>query len=185
MGNSAGKATIGSVLSVIAVIVVALIIMWHLGAVDDAKHIEAVLAQNKALEDALNREVQNQKTDAEEDFDHIAEYLDDFVERARTIDTHQCPREFAEAYSRYVSAFAEEAAMLHAHPHIPSGEEAILATVIKGLQGDPMGEVRAISDSLDAWAKRWRDKADRATQAGRDVKDIAVRYELYSWPRWD
>jgi phage-related tail protein len=45
-----------------------------------------------------------------------------------------------------------------------------------------MGELREIKDSIDAWQRRWHEKADRATQAEQEVKAIAARYERYAWP---
>lgn len=180
-----GKTGVGKVLLIVILIVGGVIFIRHLGEIDDAKHIEAVLAQDKALGDTLNGRMRDVKGDSEEDFDRIAGYFDDFVERERGIDTRDCPREFADSYSRYVSAFAEEATVLRAHPHIPSGDEAFVLGFIKGLKGDPTGEMREISDSLNGWKNRWHENADRATQAEQEMRAIAVRYERYAWPRFD
>lgn len=183
MSNSKGKAKFGPVLAVVILVVVGIIFIRHLGEIDDAKHIEAVLAQDKTISENLNSRVNAQKTDSMEDFDTLAGYIDEFVEQERRVDTSGCPREFAEAYARYVAAFSEEAGVLHGHPNIPSGDEAFALGVLKGLQGDPTGELREISDSISAWQKRWHEKADLATQAERQMHEIAARYERYSWPR--
>jgi hypothetical protein len=177
-----GKVGLGKVLLVIAAVI---IFLWHMGAVSDAKHIEAVLAQDKTLSETLNSRMNDQKTDSMEDFDRIATYLDAFVEQEQRIGTHDCPREFTEAYARYLAAFSEESAVLHAHPHIPSGEEAFAVGVIKGLHGDAMGEMREIKDSLEAWQKSWHTTADQATQAEQQMHNVAARYERNSWPRFD
>jgi hypothetical protein len=177
-GKTGGKA-----LLIVFGIIAALVYMWHMGAVDDAKHIEAVLAQDKALSATFSNRVSAQKTDSMEDFDQLAGYFDDFVEGARKIDTSLCPRDFAEAYARYVSAYSEEGMALHGHPRIPSGEEAFAAGFLKGLQGDPTDELREISDSISSWQRRWHEESDQATQAERQMREVAIRYELYSWPR--
>ena len=177
-----GKLGAGKVLLVVAAVV---IFMWHMGAVNDAKHIEAVLAQDKTLSETLNSRMNDQKTDSVEDFDRIALYLDAFVEQEQRIDTHECPREFTEAYARYLAAFSGESAVLHAHPHVPSGEEAVALGVIKGLHGDARGELREIKDSLDSWQKSWHATADQATLAEHQMREVAAHYELTSWPRFD
>lgn len=181
-GKTEGKSRIGLVFFIVIVVVVGVVYIRHLGEIDDAKHIEAVLAQDKTISENLNNRVNAQKTDSMEDFDRLAGYIDDFVEQERRIDTRDCPREFAEAYARYVAAFSEEAGVLHGHPRIPSGDEAFVLGVLKGAQGDPMGELREIKDSINAWQKRWHEKAERATQAEQEVKAIAARYEHYAWP---
>lgn len=66
-----GKTGTGKALLIIFGIIAALVYMWHKSAVDDAKHIEAVLAQDKALSQNLNNRVTAQKTDSMEDFDRI------------------------------------------------------------------------------------------------------------------
>jgi hypothetical protein len=175
--NTQGKTGIGKVLLIVIVIVGTVIFIRQMGETDDAKHIEAVIAQDKAISETLNTRVQGQKSDSMEDFDQLAGYFDEFVEQERRIDTSQCPREFAEAYARYISAYSEEAGVLHGHPRIPSGEEAFAAGFLKGLQGDPTGELREISDSISAWQKRWHEKADLATQADRQMREVAARYE--------
>lgn len=174
-----GKMGAGKVLLIIAAVV---IFMWHMSAVDDAKHIVAVLAQNKQLTTQLLNGTNTQKIETEEDIDRAAGYFDDYVEKARQIDTRDCPREFADTYSRYISAIADDGAALHAHPHIPSGEEAFVAGLIKGLQGDPMGEVRTISESMNSWGKTVRERSERVNQAEKELIEVATRYELYAWP---
>jgi type II secretory pathway pseudopilin PulG len=183
--NTQGKTGIGKVLLTVIGIIAAVIFIRHLGEIDDAKHIEAALAQDKAISETLNTRVQGQKSDSMEDFDRLAGYIDEFVEQERRIDISQCPRDFAEAYARYISAYSEEAGVLHGHPRIPSAAEAFGGGVAHGMQGDPMGEVREINDSIDAWQKRWHEKADLATQADRQMRAVATRYERYAWPRFD
>lgn len=183
MNNSKGKASFGSVLLLVIVVVGVVIYLRHQGEIDDAKHVEAILAQDNTISENLTNRVNAQKTDSMEDFDALAGYIEDFVEKERRIDTSECPRDFAEAYARYVAAFSEEATMLHGHPRIPSGDEAFVLGVLKGLQGDPTGELREIKDSIDSWQKRWHEKADQATQAEKQMHEVAARYERYAWPR--
>jgi hypothetical protein len=183
MNQSAGKASIGSVLVIVILLVAGVIYIRHQGEIDDAKHIEAVMAQDKTLSEALNSRAAGQTPDSMEKIDQFAGYLDDFVEQEKRIDTSGCPREFAEAYARYVAAYSEEAGVLHGHPRIPSAAEAFGGGVAHGMQGDPMGEVREINDSIDAWEKRWHAKADEATQAENQMHQVATRYEQYAWPR--
>jgi type II secretory pathway pseudopilin PulG len=185
MNNNAGKASLGSVVLIVIGVVVAVIFIRHLGEIDDAKHIEAVLAQNKTISENLDSRVNAQQTDSMEDFDRLAGYFDGFVEQEKRIDTSECPREFAEAYARYIATFSEEAGVLHGHPRIPSGDEAFTLGFLKGLQGDPTGELREIKDSVDVWQKRWHEKADLASQAERQMQEVAARYERYAWPRLD
>lgn len=183
MNKSAGKANLGAVLVIVILVVVGVIYLRHQGEIDDAKHIDAVLAQHKELGETLNRRMRDVTGESEEDFERIAGYFDDFVERERGIDTRDCPSEFSEAFTRYVSAVAEEATVLRAHPRIPSGDEAFILGFIRGLQGDPTGEMREINDSLNGWNTSWHEKADNAVGAEREMKAIADRYERYAWPR--
>jgi hypothetical protein len=185
MNNSAGKASFGSVVLIAILVIVGLVFIRHLGEIGDAKHIEAVLARNKTISANLDSRVNAQKTDSMEDFDRLAEYIDAFVAQEQQIDTSECPREFAEAYARYIAAFSEESGVLHGHPRIPSAAEAFGGGVAHGMQGDPMGEVREIKDSVDVWQKRWHEKADLASQAERQMQEVAARYERYAWPRLD
>jgi hypothetical protein len=154
-----------------------------MGEVDDAKHVEAVLLQDKAIGETLNSRMHDMKVITDEDIDHVAGYYDDLVQQQKAINTGECPREFAEAYSRYITAFTELAGVLHAHPRTPSEAEGFAIGLEAGLEsGDPTKGVRAIQGAQDAWKQRWRDKATLAAQAEQEMKAVAERYEHYAWP---
>lgn len=178
MSNSKtqGKAGFGTVLLVGILVVVAVIVIRNMSQADDAKNIRSVLRQNQQFADILVSRMGERTAGTEEDFERVAGYFDEYVAQARKIDTHECPRDFAEAFYRYTAAYEDEAQVMHAHPHIPSGEEAFVAGVAGGLEGDPARQARELKAEFEAWAKRQREKADRASQAEQEMKAIATRY---------
>jgi hypothetical protein len=47
----------------------------------------------------------------------------DHVDQARQIDTKPCPLDFAKAHYRNITAWADEAEAIRAHPHIQNSDE--------------------------------------------------------------
>jgi hypothetical protein len=45
--------------------------------------------------------------------------MGDYVAAARLIDTQACPRDFAQAYDRHLSAWSDEADAVSSHPDVP------------------------------------------------------------------
>jgi hypothetical protein len=175
-----GKASIGTVLLLCVVAGLAVMFFWNMSKEDDAKKIRAVLQQNQQFGEILASRI-GERADrngesTQEDLDRAAGYYDDYVAQMRKIDTHECPRDFAEAFYRYMAAYEDEAQVMHAHPHIPTGEQAFVAGVEGGLEGDPGRQVRELKAEIETWDKRRREKADRASQAEQEMKAIATRY---------
>ena len=121
------------------------------------------------------RSKQNAVTD--EDLDHYAAAVKDYVDQARQIKMDSCPRDFAEAYYRHVSAWADEADTLSAHPHIRSEGEAFVEGFFRGLNGDVTGGAIQMHDELQAWATQVKAAEDNVHKTWHEVEALVVRYD--------
>jgi hypothetical protein len=178
--NSQGKVNIGVVLLLGVLGAIGVMFFWNASRQDDAKNIHAVLQQSQQFGDVLASRIGERAASdsdpTEEDLERAAGYYDEYVAQLQKIDTHDCPRDFAEAFYRYRAAYEDEAQVMHAHPHIPSNEQAFVAGVNDGLAGDPTRQMRELKAAFEAWIKTRRGKGERASQAEQEMKAVATRY---------
>jgi hypothetical protein len=113
-------------------------------------------------------------TDAE--LDSLAKLIRGYVSQARDTSLTDCPRDFAEAYFRYVSAWSEAADLLDSHPHVPSDDEVELEGFYRGLRGDPTGGAIELKDTLKAYLVNVRSAFDNVSRRENEVEALVVRY---------
>jgi hypothetical protein len=138
--------------------------------------IHAVLNRDQELGDARAAAVRGIKVQSAADLDQIAAATEEYVQRAREIDTGTAPRDFAEAYGRNISAWADYAAAIKAHPHIPSDDEAAVMGLYKLFSGDSTAGMKQLSDELEAWKSDVQTKHDAIHTTWETVKSIASGY---------
>jgi hypothetical protein len=113
-------------------------------------------------------------TDAE--LDSLAKLIRSYVSQARDTSLTDCPRDFAESYFRYVSAWSEAADLLDSHPHIPSEDELALEEFFRSLHGDPTGGAIGIEGTLKAYIVNMRTAFDNVSKHKNEVAALGVRY---------
>jgi len=106
----------------------------------------------------------------------VAKLIYSYVGDARETSLTDCPRDFAESYYRYVSAWSEAADSVDSHPHIPTEDEAVLEGFFRGLHGDPTGGVIELADTLQAYLARIQSAFDNVSKCQHEVEALAVRY---------
>jgi hypothetical protein len=111
-----------------------------------------------------------------DDVDRVATQMRIYISAAQQIDTQSCPRDFAEAYSRYLTAWTDAADTVSAHPYIPTGDDATVYGFLRGLNGDPTGGVVELQDEAQDWFKQVQAKRAAIDQAKGDWDALAVRY---------
>jgi hypothetical protein len=148
----------------------------NIRAAENIRAIQAVIRQDQELSDAMNAVINQTKIKSEDDFDTIAALMRNYVQSARKIDTSSCPRDFAEAYYRHLSAWSEEATAVRAHPHIPTGDESFVEGFYRGLAGDPTGGAGELRDELKAWGREVTSRDAEVHRSWEEVEALAVRY---------
>jgi hypothetical protein len=140
----------------------------------DLAAIEAVRQQNSDLVAAMTAASRELKENGDDDLDKGGALIKSYVAAARQIDTHSCPRDFAESYQRNLSAWSDEADAVLAHPHIPSTQgEAFVEGFLRGwLYGDISGG----QDEINEWRRQVRAKHDEVTRTQSEVDALAARY---------
>jgi hypothetical protein len=139
----------------------------------DLAAIQAVRQQDSDYTVAMTAAIHGIKVSGDEDLDKIGGLIKDYVARARHIDTHDCPRDFAESYYRNVSAWSDEADAILAHPHIPQTQtEAFVDGFFRGLTGDITGGQAEIGE----WFRDVKAKDSEVGRTQEEVNAVAVRY---------
>jgi hypothetical protein len=135
-----------------------------------------VITRDRDLSDAMNAVINQTRISSDEDFDKIVALMRNYVEQARKIDTSACPRGFAEAYYRHISAWSDEATAVRAHPHIPTGDEAFVSGLYGGLTGDLTGGSGVLRDEFKAWAGEVKARNADVHRSWEEAEALAVRY---------
>jgi hypothetical protein len=81
----------------------------------DLAAIQAVRQQDSNFA-AMTAASKGLRVNSDEDLDKAGAIIKDYVTVARRIDTHSCPRDFAESYYRNITAWSDEADAILAHP---------------------------------------------------------------------
>jgi len=148
----------------------------NIGKTGDIKEIQTVLKQDRALTEAMNRTINQTKINTADDFDKIADAIKSYLGEANRIDTQLCPRDFAEAYYRHLSAYSNEEDVLRSHPNVPTGDEAFANGFLRGLAGDPTGGVVQMQDDLKAWFEKVKDRNADVDRTWQEVQALGIRY---------
>jgi hypothetical protein len=107
----------------------------------------------------------------------LASIVRNYVANAKGINTDNCPRDFAEAYYRCLTAFDGVADTLQNHPHVPeSFAEGFVEGAIKGIQGDYSGGM----NDAKAWMSQFQGKLDYAKSLHAEFEALAVRYDAHN-----
>jgi hypothetical protein len=102
--------------------------------------------------------------------------MSSYVEQAKHINTRACPRDFAEAYFRNLSAWEDEAQAIRDHPYFPADDEAFAEGFLRGLAGDTSGGAVERSEELKAWIADVKAKDADVHKSWEEVQAVAVRY---------
>jgi hypothetical protein len=148
----------------------------NVGHDEDIKSIHAVIKQDDDLAKSLHSEIDAIKVHNEAGLDVVASLMQNYVDQARQIDTRFCPRDFAEAYYRHISAWADEAEAIRSHPHAESDDEAFVNGFFRGLQGDVGGGADERKAEITDWAKNVSTKESEVSRTWKEVQALAVRY---------
>jgi hypothetical protein len=141
--------------------------------ISDVAAIQAVRQQDADLAAAMTSAIHGIKVSGDDDLDRIGGLIKDYVGHARHIDTHSCPRDFAESYYRNISAWSDEADAILAHPHIPQTQtEAFVDGFFRGLAGDITGGQAEIGE----WFRDLKAKDAEVGRTQEEVNAVAVRY---------
>jgi hypothetical protein len=141
--------------------------------ISDAAAIQAVRQQDSDFAAAMTSASKGLRVNSDEDLDKAGAIIKDYVTVARRIDTHSCPRDFAESYYRNITAWSDEADAILAHPHIPSTQtEAFVDGFFLGLAGDLSGG----TNETNAWFELVKEKDAEVKRTQDEVNALAVRY---------
>lgn len=140
----------------------------------DLAAIQAVRQQDSKLVAEMTATIEELKENSDEDLDKAGAVIKDYVVAARRIDTHACPRDFAESYYRSISAWSDEADAILAHPHIPQTQtEAFVNGFFRGwLYGDISGGQEEVTE----WLRQTKAKHAEVNRTQEEVNALAVRY---------
>ena len=142
----------------------------------DVSAIKNVIATDKTLGDATRSSQRGMSFDSDDNINLYANTIYNYVTQAKGIDTSRCPRDFAEAYSRHVSAWRNKADTITNHPHIRSGGEAFVEGVLRGLNGDITGGGVQMYDDLNNWKTKVQSSEQYIDQTWAEVEALEVRY---------
>jgi len=146
---------------------------------DEARQaVRRVMTKDREAGEILSARIDGLSTDRVTDskLDAFAKLIYSYVGDARETSLTDCPRDFAESYYRYVSAWSEAADSVDSHPHIPTEDEAVLEGFFRGLHGDPTGGVIELADTLQAYLARIQSAFDNVSKCQHEVEALAVRY---------
>ena len=140
----------------------------------DFAAIQAVRQQDSDLAAAMTAASKGLKIHSDDDLDKAGAFIKDYVTAARRIDTHSCPRDFAESYYRNITAWSDEADAILAHPHIPATQtEAFVDGFFLGLM---TGDVSGGTNEINAWYDQVKEKDVEVKRTQDEVNALAVRY---------
>jgi hypothetical protein len=145
----------------------------------DVSEIRAVMAADREFAAPMTEFLDHGATDsgsADEHIDAFARRIRDYVGKARDNSVASCPRDFAEAYVRLVSAHSEVADAMESHPHLRTQDEEFLEGFLRGLKGDPTGGAIEMEDERRSWLAKVKDTLDAASKRQNDLDALLVRY---------
>jgi hypothetical protein len=106
----------------------------------------------------------------------VAQLTSNLVSRMKAIPIGDCPSEFQEAYTRHINCWSDYADAVAQHPHIRSGDEAVLEGFLRGLGGDPTGGAFQAQDEIDSYLNTTRERNNDVKRSWEEVEAVAIRY---------
>lgn len=138
--------------------------------------IQAVLDKDDELSNVMKSATEPLKVETEDDINRYASFVEQYVASAREMDTSNCPRDFADAYTRHIAAWSDFAASMRAHPHIPSEEEAFVSGYIRGLNGDATGGAEQLTQEIASWRNDLGAKNEAIRATWQEVQRLKQNY---------
>jgi hypothetical protein len=150
------------------------------GRNSDYAAVQAVRQRDTELAAVMNAAIGQLNVGSDGGLDKAGALIKDYVASARQIDTHSCPRDFAESYNRNLAAWSDEADAVLAHPHIPQSQaEAFVDGFFRGLAGDWSGG----TDEVNAWFADLKAKDAEVKRTQAQVDALANRYGKEAFAR--
>ena len=138
--------------------------------------MKSVIQQDKELGGRMTSAQKQVNPKTNEGLDMYAENIRNYVNQAKSIDTSECPRDFAEAYFRHLSAWSDEADIVAAHPQIQSASEGFIEGMIRGMGGDITGGAVQKMDAFDAWTHQFENANSAVKESWQEVEALEIRY---------
>ena len=110
--------------------------------------------------------------------DAYARQTNNLASAMRRVDISHCPREFQEAYRQHITCWARMANIVANHPHIRSGDEALLEGFLRGVGGDPTGGAFAVQDEYNSFVSQLREESLNLERSWDEVKLSAEKYGI-------
>lgn len=145
----------------------------------DAKAIRAVMLQLVGTIDTLRAQSEQQDKGAQLSDSYLrqkAQIFNDMAAKAKSVSLSACPRDFAEAYVRWVSSISEMGEVLEMHPHIRTEDEKVVEGFLHGLNGDLTGGVLEMQGEIKEWVNTVSAAYRKFSAASDEVKAIGVRH---------
>jgi hypothetical protein len=111
--------------------------------------------------------------------DQVARLTSNLVAKMKAIPISDCPADFQEAYTRHINCWSDDADAIAQHPHIQSGDEALLEGFLRGLAGDPTGGAFEKQYQIDSYLKTEHDRSIDIKRSWEDVEAVATRYGVH------
>ncbi|HYM00191.1 MAG TPA: zinc ribbon domain-containing protein [Blastocatellia bacterium] len=138
-----------------------------------ARAIVEVIRLDANASDPMKRQLNDIKVESESDLDRMASIISGYVQQARQIDTSLCPHDFAEAYSRHVSAWAEVSDAIRMHPNLG---DVVISGFLRYLDGDGSGAVERATNEYTAWENQVKVKYADINKTWNEVQALKARY---------
>jgi hypothetical protein len=129
----------------------------------DVAAIRSVLTQDADYRGFAESAVKNMNVKSLDDVDKVAGLMRTYISKAQGIDTSACPPDFAEAYSRNISAWVTAADIVESHPQMPTDD-------------DDVTQVRA---SFNDWVQRLQNAGTEIDRAKGELDALAARYGVH------
>ena len=140
----------------------------------DVAAIQAVLKQDKDYSSAIKALGENSPT-SDDDLDHVAAMINNYVAQAQNIPTIDCPSDFAEAYRRHLGAWSNYAIAISGHPHVEGDGESFVKNFLRGMDFDLQGPERDQAVWQD-WKNQLVQTFTSISMTWTDVEALAARY---------
>lgn len=139
--------------------------------------VEVVLREDMLLNSSVSTAMDVLKGNTSGEIDTIAALMDNHVDQAKKIDLSDCPADFTEAYSKYVSALADEAGAVRGHPAVVSEQEAKLKEPVRCFFVTKCMD-EAGDEQVQVWKNKVKMSRDELAKAQEDLRHIAAKYNV-------
>lgn len=147
--------------------------------VSHTQAIKNVIQSHNKLALTLKQDIMTSPPRTNEEIDRCSALISDFVDSARSIKLSSCPPDYAEAFIRYIASWSKLARIMDNHPHIRSGEEAVLEGFLRGLAGDPTGGAFEMQSEYKNWVLRLNAAQLQLETKWDELSAVAARHGIY------